>query len=111
MQFKEVAENLALIVPLLILIEGIVAIVVWFAMGSKGGRGARIAAWLGLVTLTLWCGSILAFVALNLIYFQFGSQAVIVGAVLTTIFMVVMPFGWAKVVRSHGHDDSGAQQH
>ena len=111
MQFKEVAENLVLIVPLLILIEGIVAIVVWFAMGSRGGRGARIAAWLGLVTLTLWCGSLLAFVILNLLYFQFGSQAVIIGVILTTIFMVVMPFGWARVVRSHGRDDSGAQPH
>lgn len=102
MQIKEITEQLALIVPMLILLEGIVAIVVWFAMGSKGGRGARIAAWLGLVTLTFWVGSAIAFVGLNLLYFSLGSTAVIVGAILVTIFMVLMPFGWAKVVRNHG---------
>ena len=63
MQIKELTESIALIVPMLILVEGIVALVAWFSMGSKGGRGARIAAWLGLVTLTLWCGSAIAFVA------------------------------------------------
>ncbi|MEI7745551.1 MAG: hypothetical protein WCK58_17580 [Chloroflexota bacterium] len=101
---------MALIVPMLILLEGIVAIVVWFAMGSKGGRGARIAAWLGLVTLTLWCGSAAAFVGLNLLYFAFGSTAVIIGAVVVTIFMVLMPFGWARVVRNHSHGDDTSNQ-
>lgn len=109
MQIKDITEQLALIVPMLILIEGVIAIVVWFAMGSRGGRGARIAAWLGLVTLTLWCGSLVAFVALNILYFTLGSTAVIVGAVLVTIFMVLMPFGWAKVIRSRGHDEPGNQ--
>ena len=109
MQIKEVTESIVLIVPMLILIEGIVALVVWFAMGSKGGRGARIAAWLGLVTLTLWCGSAAAFVILNLVYFNFGSQATIVGAALVTLFMLTMPFGWWVVVRNRHHDGSGAQ--
>lgn len=111
MQIKELTENLALVVPMLLLVEAVVAIVLWFALGSKGGRGARIAAWLGLTTLTLWCGSAAAFVLLNLIYFNFGSQATIVGAVLVTVFMVAMPFGWAYVVRHHGRDDTGAQAH
>ena len=62
MQITDLTESIALIVPMLILVEGIVALVAWFAYGSKGGRGARIAAWLGLVTLTLWCGSAVAFV-------------------------------------------------
>ena len=63
MQITEITESIALIVPMFLLVTGIVALVAWFAMGSKGGRWARIAAWLGLVTLTLWCGSAVAFAA------------------------------------------------
>ena len=111
MQLKDLTEQMALILPMLILLEGVVAVVVWFAMGSRGGRGARIAAWLGLVTLTFWCGSAVAFVLLNLVYFNFGSQATIAAAVIVTAFMVAMPFGWAYVVRNRGRDDSGTQRH
>lgn len=111
MQIKDLTESIALIVPMLILVEGIVALVVWFALGSKGGRGARIAAWLGLVTLTLWCGSAIAFVVLNLVYFSFGAQATIVGAALVTVFMIAMPFGWAYVVRNRHAGDGQPQVH
>lgn len=110
MQIKELTESIALIVPMLFLIEGIVALAVWFALGSKGGRGARIAAWLGLVTLTLYCGSAVAFVLLNLVYFTFGSQATVIAAVLVAVFMIVMPFGWAYLVRNR-HQDAGPQAH
>jgi hypothetical protein len=80
---------------------------VWFALGSKGGRGARIAAWLGLVTLTLWCGSAAAFVLLNLVYFTFGAPATMVGAIIVTLFMVTMPFGWWLVVRNRHRAQTG----
>lgn len=110
MQINEVTESIALIVPMFLLVAGIVALVAWFAMGSKGGRGARIAAWLGLVTLTLWCGSAVAFGLLMLTYFTFGAQATIVAAVLVTVFMVAMPFFWAYVVRNRHRDDTGAPQ-
>ena len=106
----ELTEDIALIVPMLILVEGIVGIVAWFAYGSKGGRGARIAAWLGLVTLTLWCGSAVAFVFLYLLLFTLGKEAVVVGAALVTVFMLAMPFGWAVLVRHHGREDTGTQQ-
>ena len=110
MQIVELSEDMALIVPMLILVEGIVGLVAWFAYGSKGGRGARIAAWLGLVTLTLWCGSAIAFVLLYLLLFTLGKEAVVVGAALVTVFMLAMPFGWAAVVRHHGRDDAAGQQ-
>lgn len=110
-QVPDLTKDIALIVPMLILVEGIVGVVAWFAFGSKGGRGARIAAWLGLVTLTLWCGSAAAFVILYLLLFTLGKEAVIVGAVLVTLFMLAMPFGWAVVIRHHGReaDDPQAQ--
>jgi hypothetical protein len=110
MQIKDVAESVFLIVPMFLLVAGIVALVAWISMGAKGGKGARFAAWLGLVTLTLWCGSALAFAGLTIIYFVLGSQATIVGAVLVTVFMVAMPFLWAYVVRNRHRDDAGTPQ-
>jgi hypothetical protein len=85
MRVDDIIQELLLVLPMLLLIEGIIAVIVWFAAGSRGGTGARVAAWLGLVTLTLWCGSAIAFVGLHV-----------------TVFMVLMPFGWALVVRHRG---------
>jgi hypothetical protein len=110
MQIKELSESIALIVPMLFLVEGIVAVVAWLYLGSKGGRGARVAAWLGLVTLTLWCGSALAYVLLMLTYFNLGPEATIAVAALVTVFMVAMPFGWAYVVRNRHRDGTGTPQ-
>jgi hypothetical protein len=108
MQLSQLTEDLALLLPIVILVEGIIGIVVWFGYGARGGRGARVATWLGLVTLTLWVGSAAAFVFLHLLYFTFGSLATIVGALVVTGFMLLMPFGWAAVVRHHGND-TGSQ--
>jgi len=109
MQIADMTEDLALILPIVILVEGIVGVVAWFAYGSKGGRGARVAAWLGLVTLTLWVGSAAAFVLLHLLLFNFGSGAAIAGAIVVTAFMLLMPVGWALVIRHHGTNDAGSQ--
>jgi hypothetical protein len=110
MHINELTESVALIVPMLFFVEGIVALVVWLALGARGGRGARLAAWLGLVTLTLWCGSALAYVVLMLVYFNLGPQATMVTAALVTVFMIAMPFGWAWVVRNRHGGDPGAPQ-
>jgi Na+-driven multidrug efflux pump len=105
MQIAEVTEDVALILPLVILVEGIVGLVAWLALGSRGGRAARFAAWVGLVTLTLWCGSALAFVLLHLLLFAFGSAAAMAGAVVVTALMILMPFGWAALIRHHESSD------
>lgn len=107
MSIADLTKDVALIIPLVILVEGIVGVVAWFAFGSKGGRGARIAAWFGLVTLTLWCGSAAAFVLLHVLLFAFGSTAAMAGAFVVTVLMVLMPFGWAIVVRHRGRADAG----
>ena len=110
MQIAEVTEDILLFLPILILAESVIALVVWFAFGSKGGRGARFAAWLGLVTLTLVVGSILAFIGIHILLFAFGNAAAVMGAIVTTVFMLLMPFGWAWVVRHPSADraESGA---
>jgi hypothetical protein len=102
MRVDDIIQELLLVLPMLLLIEGIIAVIVWFAAGSRGGTGARVAAWLGLVTLTLWCGSAIAFVGLHVLLFTFGSTAALAGAVVVTVFMVLMPFGWALVIRHRG---------
>ena len=109
MQLSQLTEDIALILPIALLVEGILGVVGWFAFGSRGGRGARIAAWLALVTLTLWCGSALAFVLLHVLLFTLGSAAAMIGAGVTTVFMVLMPFGWAAVVRHHGQPETGSE--
>ena len=101
MLITDLSKDIALILPALILVEGVIGLVAWFALGSRGGRAARFAAWLGLVTLTLWCGSAAAFVLLNIIYFAFGAGATITAAAIVTIGMIAMPFGWALLVRHH----------
>jgi hypothetical protein len=111
MQIEELTTEVALILPIVLLVEGIVAVVAWFALGCRGGRGARFAAWLGLVTLTTWCGSAIAFVLLHVLLFNFGTSAAMAGAVVTTVLMVLMPFGWAVVVRHHGRSDQEHLQH
>ena len=108
MLVADLGKDVALIVPLLILLEVVVGLVAWFACGARGGRGARFAAWLALVTLTLWCGSGAAFVLLNVLYFTLGSAAAIVGALVVTALMLAMPFLWAVVVRHHGSDAHGS---
>ena len=102
MQISEITEDILLLLPLLILAESVIALVVWFAYGSKGGPRARFAAWLGLVTLTLVVGSVVAFIGIHILLFAFGNGAAAAGAVVTTVFMLLMPFGWAWVVRHHG---------
>jgi hypothetical protein len=110
MQITDLTESIALIVPMVLLLEGVIALVVWFAWGGKGGRYARIAAWLGLVTLTLWCGSILAYVVLMLVYFNLGAEATMAAFAVITVLMIAMPFFWAYVVRSRHRDGSGTPQ-
>jgi len=109
MQIAELTEDVALILPIVILVEGVIGLVAWLAFGSRGGRGARIAAWLAMVTLTLWCGPAVAFVLLHVLLFAFGSWAAMAGAFVVTVFMVLMPFGWAAVIRHHEPADSGGR--
>jgi hypothetical protein len=109
MQIADLTEELALILPMVILVEGILGLVAWLALGSKGSRGARIAAWVAFVTLTLWVGSATAFVLLHLLLFTFGAAAAILGAFAVTAFMILMPFGWAIVVRHHEQPGAGPE--
>jgi hypothetical protein len=110
MQLKDLTTSIAMVVPMFLMVASIVALVAWFALGAKGGRGARIAAWLGLTVLSLWCGLLVGLAALTGIYFVFGSTATIIGAVIVGVLLIAMPFFWWYVVRNRNRDDAGTPQ-
>jgi hypothetical protein len=110
MQLNDLTTSIAMVVPMFLMVASIVALVAWFALGAKGGRGARIAAWFGLVVLSLWCGLLVALGLLTIVYFLLGSAATIVGAVIVTVVLVAMPFFWWSVVRNRHRDDAGTPQ-
>ncbi len=110
MQIKDLTTSIAMVVPMFLLVASVVALVAWFALGAKGGRGARIAAWFGLVVLTLWCGLLVGLALLTVIYFLFGSLATIVGAAVVGLFLLGMPFFWWYIVRNRHRDDAGTPQ-
>lgn len=110
MQLKDLTTSIAMVVPMFLFVVSIVALVVWFSQGARGGRGARIAAWLGLTVLTLWCGLLVGLVVLTMVYFAFGSTATVVGAVIVAALLIAMPFFWWYVVRNRHRDDTGAPQ-
>ena len=112
MELKDLTKSIAMVVPMFMLVASIVALVTWFALGAKGGRGARIAAWFGLVVLTLWCGPGLGLAVLTLVYFLFGSAATIAAVFVVAALLLAMPFFWAYVVRNrHGNDTGSPQAH
>ena len=110
MQIQDLTTSIAIVVPMFLLVASVVALVAWFALGAKGGRGARIAAWFGLVVLTLWCGLLVGLGLLTLVYMAFGSTATIIAAIVVTAIMVAMPFFWWFVVRDRHRDDAGTPQ-
>jgi len=92
------AGDLLTFVPFILVAVAALGAIVWFVAGDRGGMWSKVTAWLGLVTLTLWIGSAVAFVALHGLLFLVGPDAALGGLVFTTLFMALMPFGWAFVV-------------
>ncbi len=58
-------------------------------------RGASIAIWLGLTVVSWWLELVVAFFALNAIYFAFGREAVIVGFIALGAILILTPAAWA----------------
>ena len=107
MPIAELAESILASLPIILVAETVVAVIVWYVAAGRGDRRAQVAAWVGLVTLTLWLGSLAAFVVLHVIMFVAGREAAFVGIVITTILMLAMPFGWAYVIRHRRRNEDG----
>ena len=63
------------------------------------GSGSAVLAWLGLTVITLWCGAMVAFVMVNVLYFALGAPAGAGGMAVTAVFLVATPIVWAVVIR------------
>jgi hypothetical protein len=89
-----------LLLPVVLLAIGVLAVLAWLLRGAPGSSSERFAAWLGLVTITLYIGSAVAFVGLHAILFLTGSRELTAaGFVAVTVFMLVQPIGWWVVLR------------
>jgi hypothetical protein len=97
-----------LMLPVLLLVLGVVAVMAWFLRGAPGSASERFAAWLGLVTITAYVGSAIAFVALHAILFLTGSTELTgLGFLVVTIFMLLQPFGWWIVLHRRRRSTGG----
>jgi hypothetical protein len=89
-----------LLLPVVLLALGALAVVAWLLRGAPGSASERFAAWLGLVAITAYLGSAVAFVVLHAILFVTGSRELTAaGFVVVTAFMLVQPIAWWIVLR------------
>lgn len=109
-------ETLSLIVlvvvPLLLLVEGVIVLLVWgivgggmpwlvarwHVVGRPGVGGAAVGYWLLATTATglvIWLAS---FVGVHLLLFNLGPGAAWLGFVLSVLAMAATPIGWALVM-------------
>jgi len=89
-----------LLLPVVLLAIGVVAVIAWFMRGAPGSASDRFAAWLGLVTITMYVASAVAFVGLHAILFLTGSRELTaVGFAVVTAFMLIQPIAWWVILR------------
>jgi hypothetical protein len=103
MDIPTVDLQLAVVLPLLLLGEAFVVALVWFANGWEAPRPVVVATWFVLSTLTMWCGFVVAFVAVHALLFTLGTEAAWIGVLGGLAFMLATPIAWAMVIRRQSH--------
>src|SRR5574340_284196 len=106
---------LAVLLPVLLVVEGLVVALLWSLNGSHlprflsghmgdpsrghiANRGALFGTWLGLTALTMWCGWLLSFVVVHALLFAFGTGAAWVGIIVSGAFFAATPLAWGYVL-------------
>lgn len=102
--------EIVIVLPFLLLGVAVVAALFWVPEpGARRGthpptqrdrlasRAGLIGSWLGLTVLTIWCGALVAFLALHALLFTLGQGAASVGLFLTVVVLEAVPFFWAIV--------------
>jgi hypothetical protein len=104
MQIESLGVALAVLLPLLLLVEGLIAA---FLSSVNGWNAPRllgpIATWSVLTALTVWCVYLVAFVGVHALLFTFGTEAAWVGVIVTGVILVATPFAWGLVIRRQAH--------
>lgn len=116
MDIESVGVALLVLLPLILLWDSLMGAAVWKANGwqaptlvlsGAAARHARLAgvavaaSWLAVTVMTLWCECIVAFVALHLVLFAFGSAVALAALIATGGLLVATPIAWARVIRHH----------
>jgi hypothetical protein len=119
MQIQGVGAELAVVLPLVLVGEALVAGLVltvggWqpprfltFPRSTRGpGRAVRWAeavalagAWLALTVISLWCGYAVTFMAVHTLLFALGPVAAWIGLLAGMAALVAIPFAWGVVIR------------
>jgi hypothetical protein len=104
MQIESLGVALAVLLPLLLLVEGLIAALL---SNANGGHAPRllgpIATWSVLTALTVWCVYLIAFVGIHALLFTFGTAAAWVGVIVTGVVLVATPFAWGLLIRRQTH--------
>ncbi len=104
MQIESLGVALAVLLPLLLLVEGLV---VAFVNNVSGGHTppllGPLATWSVLTALTVWCVYLIAFVGVHALLFTFGTEAAWVGVIVTAVVLIATPFAWALLIRRQTH--------
>lgn len=104
MQIESLGVALAVLLPLLLLVEGLVAALLSNVNGARTPRLlGPIATWSVLTALTVWCVYLVAFVGIHALLFTFGTEAAWVGVIVTGIVLVATPFAWGLLIRRQSH--------
>jgi hypothetical protein len=85
-------DEMSILILVLLWIVAFVGTLLW--AGAKS-RGASIMTWLGLTVVSWSVEFLVAFVALNAIYFSLGREAVIVGFIALGAIVIMTPLAWA----------------
>ncbi len=100
MQIESLGVALAVLLPLLLLVEGLV---VAFVTNVSGGHTPALlgplATWSVLTALTVWCVYLVAFVGVHFLLFTFGIEAAWVGVILTAFVLIATPVAWGPLIR------------
>lgn len=104
MQIESLGVALAVLLPLLLLVEGLVAALLSSVNGWHAPRLlGPIATWSVLTALSVWCLYLVAFVAIHALLFTFGTAAAWVGVIVTGLALVATPIAWALLIRRQTH--------
>jgi hypothetical protein len=120
MEIERLSALLAVLLPVLLVVDGVLAVVLWRWNGwdgpgllpSRWGGGrrgklageARVAGtWLLLTAVVLWVIFLAAFMIVHTILFTFGTGAAFLGLVASSVLLIATPFATGMVIRRRAH--------
>ncbi len=98
-----IGVQVGILLAVLLLLERLATARGWVGLSAAG---LPVVTWLVLTAAALWCGAVLAFVAVHALLFTLGTDAAGVGLVLAALVLASTPFLTARPVRHATHGPS-----